>query len=99
VIETSQRSPIASAKLAAARSVATLLRMAAFEVAHSGDYPGWKPEPASDIVRQCQAVHQEVLGQVPTLVAMHAGPGVRRDRREASGHADDLVRAAHRGRA
>ena len=73
VIETSQRSPIASAKLAAARSVATLLRMAAFEVAHSGDYPGWKPEPASDIVRQCQAVHQEVLGQVPTLVAMHAG--------------------------
>ena len=73
VIESSQRSPIASAKLAAARSVATLLRMAAFEVAHSGDYPGWKPEPASDIVRQCQAVHQEVLGQVPALVAMHAG--------------------------
>jgi dipeptidase D len=73
VIETSQRSPISSAKLAASRSVATLLRMAAFEVAHSGDYPGWKPEPASDIVRQCQAVHQEVLGQVPTLVAMHAG--------------------------
>jgi dipeptidase D len=73
VIETSQRSPLASAKLAAARRVATLLRTAAFEVQHSGDYPGWKPEPTSDIVRKCQAVHQEILGQVPELVAMHAG--------------------------
>jgi dipeptidase D len=73
VIETSQRSPISSAKLAAARSVATLLRTAGFGVQHSGDYPGWKPEPASDIVRKCQAVHQQILGQTPELVAMHAG--------------------------
>jgi len=73
VIETSQRSPIASAKLAAARRVATLLRTAGFTVENSGDYPGWKPEPASDIVRKSQAVHQEILGHVPELVAMHAG--------------------------
>jgi dipeptidase D len=73
LIETSQRSPIASAKLAAARSVATLLRTAGFGVEQSGDYPGWKPDPASDIVRKCQAVHQEILGQMPELVAMHAG--------------------------
>jgi dipeptidase D len=73
VIESSQRSPLSSAKLAAARGVATLLRTAGFEVLHSGDYPGWKPEPASDIVRKCKAVHEEILGQVPELVAMHAG--------------------------
>jgi dipeptidase D len=73
LIETSQRSPIASAKLAAARRVETLLRTAGFEVRHSGDYPGWKPEPASDIVRISKAVHQEILGHVPELVAMHAG--------------------------
>ena len=35
--------------------------------------PGWKPEPASDIVRKAQAVHLEVLGRAPELVAMHAG--------------------------
>ena len=73
LIETSQRSPIASAKLAAARRVATLARIAGFEVKHSGDYPGWKPEPTSDIVLKCKAVHQEILGHVPELVAMHAG--------------------------
>ncbi len=72
-IETSQRSPIASSKLAASRMVSTVFRMAHFEVEHSGGYPGWKPEPASDIVRKCQAVHQEILGKVPELVAMHAG--------------------------
>jgi dipeptidase D len=35
-------------------------------------YPGWKPEPTSDIVREAQAVHLEVLGKTPELVAMHA---------------------------
>ena len=47
--------------------------MAHFEVEHSGRYPGWKPEPNSDIVRKSKAVHQEILGKVPELVAMHAG--------------------------
>ena len=53
--------------------VSTVFRMADFEVEQSGGYPGWKPEPASDIVRKCQAVHEEILGKVPELVAMHAG--------------------------
>jgi dipeptidase D len=72
-IETSQRSPIESAKLDAGRMVSTLFRIAGFKVWHSGGYPGWKPEPGSDIVRKCQAVHEEILGKVPELVAMHAG--------------------------
>ena len=73
MIETSQRSPIESSKLAAARMVSTIFGLAGFAVAHSGGYPGWKPEPTSDIVRKSQAVHQEILGKVPELVAMHAG--------------------------
>jgi dipeptidase D len=73
MIETSQRSPIESSKLAAALMVSTIFRMGHFAVGHSGDYPGWKPEPSSDIVRLCKAVHQETLGTVPELVAMHAG--------------------------
>ena len=73
VIETSQRSPIESSKLAAGRMVSTIFGMTRFAVEHSGGYPGWKPEPASDLVRLCQTVHQEVLGTVPELVAMHAG--------------------------
>jgi len=40
--------------------VATVFELAGFAVKQSGDYPGWKPEPASDIVRKARAVHQEV---------------------------------------
>src|ERR1019366_437252 len=43
-IETSQRSSIESAKWAAARMVSTVFRMAGFEPAPVGGYPGWKPE-------------------------------------------------------
>ncbi len=72
-IATTQRSAIESSKLAAGRMASTLFQLAHFEVEHSGRYPGWKPEPNSDIVRKSKAVHQEVLGKVPELVAMHAG--------------------------
>lgn len=72
-IETNQRSAIASAKQDAARMVATIFRLAKFDVEHAVGYPGWKPEPASDIVRTVRAVHKDVLGKDPELVAMHAG--------------------------
>jgi len=73
MIETSQRSAIRASKMAAARMVSTVFQMAGFAVEHSGNYPGWKPEPASEIVRKSQAVHQEVLGTTPELMAVHAG--------------------------
>lgn len=72
-IVTSQRSAIASSKNAAARLVATAFRLAGFEVEHSGGYPGWKPEPNSEIVRKLQQVHEKVFGHSANLIAMHAG--------------------------
>jgi dipeptidase D len=72
-IATSQRSSIESSKRAAAAMVGAVFGFAGFEVERSGDYPGWKPEPGSDIVRTAKAVHQELLGKDPALIAMHAG--------------------------
>ena len=72
-IVTSQRSAIESSMLAAARMVATVCRLAGFEVEHAGKYPGWKPEPNSDIVRKLQEVHQKLFGEPAKLIAMHAG--------------------------
>jgi dipeptidase D len=72
-IVTSQRSAIESSKWAAARMVATVFRLAGFEVEHSGSYPGWKPEPKSDVVLKLQAVHEQIFGQPAKLIAMHAG--------------------------
>jgi dipeptidase D len=70
---TSQRSAIESSMQSAAKMVATVFRLAGFEVEHSGRYPGWKPEPNSDIVRKLQAVHKELFGEEAKLIAMHAG--------------------------
>ena len=70
---TSQRSPIESHKLAAARMVIDVLRLAGFTVESKGGYPGWKPEPGSELVRLAQAAHQQVAGGAAELIAMHAG--------------------------
>jgi dipeptidase D len=72
-IVTSQRSAIASSKELAARLVATVSRLAGFEVQHWGSYPGWKPEPSSDLVQKLQAAHRKLFGQPAKLIAMHAG--------------------------
>ena len=72
-IVTSQRSAIEASKWAAARMVATVFRLAGFEVEHSGNYPGWKPDPKSDVVVKLQAAHERTFGQPAKLIAMHAG--------------------------
>ncbi len=72
-ITSSQRSPLESSKQAAARMVADLCRMAGFEVEHVGGYPGWKPEPNSDLVKKVQEVHQTLFRKPTELIAVHAG--------------------------
>ena len=72
-IATSQRSAIESSKLEAARMAIAGFDLAGFRVEHSGEYPGWKPEPESDIVRTAIAEHEKVTGRKPELIAMHAG--------------------------
>jgi len=72
-LATSQRSAIRSSILAAGRMVATACRLAGFEAESGGGYPGWKPEPTSEIVQKLKAVYKEQFGDEPKLIAMHAG--------------------------
>lgn len=72
-IVSSQRSAIATSKQAAARMVATVCRLAGFETEHEGSYPGWKPEPTSDLVQKLQAAYQKLFRQPAKLMAIHAG--------------------------
>lgn len=72
-ILTSQRSAIDASMRAAANTVATVCRLAGFEVEHTGAYPGWKPQPDNELVRKAQQVHEKVFGKPASLVAMHAG--------------------------
>ena len=70
---TSQRSAIETSKELAAHLVATVSKLAGFEVQHDGSYPGWKPEPNSELVRKLQAAHKKLFGEPAELIAMHAG--------------------------
>jgi dipeptidase D len=72
-IVTSQRSAIATSMQGVAQSVATVFAMAGFEAEHTGRYPGWKPEPNSEIVQKLLAAHEKLFGKPAKLIAMHAG--------------------------
>src|ERR1039458_3620080 len=61
------------APLLCTSSPSRMARAMARRVRPNPRLPGWKPQPTSDIVRKAQAVHLEVLGKTPELVAMHAG--------------------------
>ena len=72
-IVTSQRRAIATSRDASRRLVETVFRIAGFEPEHAGEYPGWKPEPDSDIVKTCKKAYEKTFGGEPKLIAMHAG--------------------------
>ena len=72
-IITSQRSAIESSRNRVAQMVATAFGLAGFQAEHSGNYPGWKPEPNSEIVQKLQAAHERIFGKPAKLIAMHAG--------------------------
>ncbi len=63
-----------AARIIAKRLVATSCRLAGFEVEHSASYPGWKPEPNSEIVRKSKrGVRGDCSAPRPIIIAMHAG--------------------------
>ena len=72
-IVTSQRSAIEGSKDIAKRLVATVCQLAGFETEHGSSYPGWQPQPNSDIVRLSKEVFEKMFGNTPNLIAMHAG--------------------------
>lgn len=50
-----------------------LARLAGAEVKAEEAYPGWQPNAASPLLALCKRVHEEVLGVVPEVKAIHAG--------------------------
>jgi dipeptidase D len=72
-IVTSQRSALEASREMIRRMVSSACCLAGFEVESWGDYPGWKPEPESEIVLRSKAAYQELFGVEPKLIAMHAG--------------------------
>jgi len=54
-------------------SIVAMLRHAGFDVAPEEGYPGWAPNPASQILVRVEAVHTAIFGDPPRRAAIHAG--------------------------
>jgi len=67
------RSSIDASKMTVVDRVSAHCAIGGFEAKHVGGYPGWKPEPGSDLVKLVKTVHQEMTGKEMKVVAIHAG--------------------------
>ncbi|MBE0642064.1 MAG: M20/M25/M40 family metallo-hydrolase [Bacteroidales bacterium] len=72
-ITTSQRSSVESAKDDVATMVASVFELAGCEVRHTDGYPGWTPNPNSEITRITAEAWERLYGQKPKVLAIHAG--------------------------
>lgn len=73
IVTTSQRSSVESAKLYAKKMVESTLMLAGAEVKHSDGYPGWAPNPNSQLLRHSVECYKDLFGTEPKVKAVHAG--------------------------
>lgn len=73
IVTTSQRSSVESAKLYAKKMVESTLLLAGAEVKHSDGYPGWAPNPNSQLLRHSVECYKDLFGTEPKVKAVHAG--------------------------
>jgi dipeptidase D len=73
VITTSQRSSIESAKDDVANMVAACFELAGASVTHTDGYPGWAPNPKSEIREITEEAYFNLFLSKPQVKAIHAG--------------------------
>ncbi len=73
IITTSQRSAVESAKFALSDRLEALFTLAGMEASHGDGYPGWKPNPDSELVRLTSSAYKDLFGKEPHVRAIHAG--------------------------
>lgn len=69
----SQRSSVESAKYAVQATVAACFRLAGAKVEQSDGYPGWAPNPKSELLGISVRAYRELFGRDPQVKAIHAG--------------------------
>jgi len=67
------RSSVEAGKMELANSLKGNFETAGYQVTLSGDYPGWDPNPDSDILKLLQSKYVELFKEQPNVVACHAG--------------------------
>ncbi len=67
------RSSVESSKFDLANALRSAFELMGCEVAFSGSYPGWTPNPKSEILDVLTAIYEKQNGSQPRVVACHAG--------------------------
>lgn len=73
VVTTSQRSDRESAKYDIANTLAAVFHLAGASVEHTDGYPGWSPNPNSEIVHITAESYTELFQKKPIVRSIHAG--------------------------
>jgi dipeptidase D len=73
VVTTSQRSSVETAKTEIASKIGSCLKSGGGEIEHSDGYPGWTPNPNSEILNITRQAYVDLFGQEPVVRAIHAG--------------------------
>lgn len=73
VISTSQRSSVNSAKMQIANTVKSTFKLAGAMVEQTEGYPGWNPNPDSEILRITSSSYKRLFNSEPAVKAIHAG--------------------------
>lgn len=72
-IVTSQRSSVESAKDNIASRIRSLFELANARIVHTDSYPGWNPNPDSEILHITAQSYKELFNIHPKVKAIHAG--------------------------
>jgi dipeptidase D len=67
------RSSVASAKMDLALSLKSVFELGGLSVSFSGAYPGWEPNPHSELLNIVQKTYTDLFQEEPRVVACHAG--------------------------
>ncbi|GGD57506.1 aminoacyl-histidine dipeptidase [Muriicola marianensis] len=67
------RSSVESAKMDLANGLASVFELAGYQVTLSGDYPGWTPDPDSEILKVLTEQYKLLFAEEPRVVSCHAG--------------------------
>ena len=68
-----QRSLTEEGKNSIAAKVRASHEAAGLKAESSGDYPGWKPNPDSPILKEMKDIYENKFGKVPEVKVIHAG--------------------------
>jgi dipeptidase D len=73
ITQSLQRSSVESTKDEIAMTIKSAFENMGCAVAQSGDYPGWEPNPNSDILTIMEDLYKKLFNENPQVKACHAG--------------------------